>query len=162
MSDSLWPHEWQHIRPLCPSPTPRVHWNSCPSSWWCHPAILSSVVTFSSCPQSLPASGSFPRSQQSKQMFILRKNPSSFPQTFPCPLFMIHPALGLECWARWRTAWIPLHISNWVRNHLTLKSCGKVLGKTSISFFFFFIFTVVSTVLDKKIKKLFLSNYWSS
>ena len=90
------------------------------------------------------------------------KNPSSFPQTFPCPLFMIHPALGLECWARWRTAWIPLHISNWVRNHLTLKSCGKVLGKTSISFFFFFIFTVVSTVLDKKIKKLFLSNYWSS
>ena len=53
----------QHIRPPCPSPTPRVYPNSCPSSWWCHPAISSSVVPFSSCPQSLPASGSFPMSQ---------------------------------------------------------------------------------------------------
>ena len=58
--DSLRPHELQHARPPCPSPTPRVHSNSCPTSWWCHPAISSSVVPFSSCPQSLPASGSFP------------------------------------------------------------------------------------------------------
>ena len=63
MSDSLRPHESQHARPPCPSPTPRVHPNSYSLSWWCHPAILSSVVPFSSCPQSLPASGSFPMSQ---------------------------------------------------------------------------------------------------
>ena len=63
MSDSLWPHESQHPRPPCPSPTPGVYSNSCPSSQWCHPAISSSVVPFSSCPQSLPASGSFPMSQ---------------------------------------------------------------------------------------------------
>ena len=63
MSDSLWPHELQHARPPCPSPTPRVHSNSGPSSQWCHPAISSSVVPFSFCPQSFPASESFPVSQ---------------------------------------------------------------------------------------------------
>ena len=62
VSDSLWPHELQHARPPCPSP-PGVYSNSCPSSWWCHPTISSSVIPFSSCPQSLPASGSFPMSQ---------------------------------------------------------------------------------------------------
>ena len=63
VSNSLRPHELQHARPPCPSPTPRVHPDSCPSSQWCHPAISSSVVPFASCPQSLPASGSFPMSQ---------------------------------------------------------------------------------------------------
>ena len=63
MSSSLRPHESQHTRPPCLSPTPEVYWNSHPSSRWCHPAISSSVVPFSSCPQSLPASGSFPMSQ---------------------------------------------------------------------------------------------------
>ena len=63
VSDSLRPHEPQHARPPCPSPIPRVPPNPCPSSWWCHPAISSSVVPFSSCPQSFPASGSFPMSQ---------------------------------------------------------------------------------------------------
>ena len=63
MSNSLWPHESQHTRPPCPSPTPGVHSNSCPSSRWCHPAISSSVVPFFSCPQSLPASDSFSMSQ---------------------------------------------------------------------------------------------------
>ena len=63
MSDSLPPHESQHARPPCPSPTPGVHPNSRPSSQWCYPAILSSFVPFSSCPQSLPASGSFPMHQ---------------------------------------------------------------------------------------------------
>ena len=58
-SDSLWPHEPQHARPTCLSPTPGVHPNPCPLSWWCHPTILSSVVPFSSCPQSFPASGAF-------------------------------------------------------------------------------------------------------
>ena len=63
VSDSLRPHESQHARPPCPSPTPGVHSDSCPWSRWCHPAISSSVVPFSSCPQSLPASESFPMSQ---------------------------------------------------------------------------------------------------
>ena len=63
VSDSLQPHELQHARPPCPSPTPRVHPNSCASSRWCHPVISSSVVLFFYCPQSLPASESFPVSQ---------------------------------------------------------------------------------------------------
>ena len=63
VSDSLQSHESHHARPPCPSPTPRVHSNSRPSSRWCHPVISSSVVPFSSCPQSLPASESFPMSQ---------------------------------------------------------------------------------------------------
>ena len=63
VSNSLKTHESQQARTLCPSPTPGVHSNSCPSSWWCHPAISSSVIPFSSCPQSLPASESFPMSQ---------------------------------------------------------------------------------------------------
>ena len=63
MSNSLWPHGRQHARPPCPSPTPRVYLNSCPLSRWCHPTISSSVIPFSSCPQSFPASGSFQMSQ---------------------------------------------------------------------------------------------------
>ena len=63
MSDSLQLHGLQHTRPPCPSPASRACSNSCPSSWWCHPAISSSVVPFFSCPQSLQASGSFPVSQ---------------------------------------------------------------------------------------------------
>ena len=63
VSDSLLPHESQHARSPCPSPTPGVYSNSCPLSRWCHPAISSSVIPFFSCPQSLPASGSFPVSQ---------------------------------------------------------------------------------------------------
>ena len=63
VSDSLQPHESQHVRPPCPSPSPGVHSNSRPSSRWCHPAISASVVSFSFCPQSLPASESFPMSQ---------------------------------------------------------------------------------------------------
>ena len=65
VSDSLRPHESQHARPPCPSPTPGVYANSCPSSQWCHPNISSSVIPFSSCPQFLPASGSF----QMRQLF---------------------------------------------------------------------------------------------
>ena len=63
MSNSLWPYESHHARPPCSSSTPGIHSKSCPSSRWCHPAISSSVVPFSSCPQSLPASGSFPMCQ---------------------------------------------------------------------------------------------------
>ena len=63
ISDSLRPHGLQRARPPCPSPTPGVYSNSCPPSQWCHPTISSSVFPFSSCPQSFPASGSFPMSQ---------------------------------------------------------------------------------------------------
>ena len=63
VSNSLQPHELQHIRLPCPSPTPRAYSNSCPSSWWSHPTISSCVTSFSSCLQSFPASGSFPMSQ---------------------------------------------------------------------------------------------------
>ena len=63
VSDSLRPYEPQHARPSCPLPTPRVHPNPCPSNWWCHPNISSSVISFSSCLQSFPESGSFPMSQ---------------------------------------------------------------------------------------------------
>ena len=63
MSDSLKPHELQHTSAPCPSPTPRAYSNSCPLSWWCYPSISSSVVPFSSCPQSFPASGSFQMNQ---------------------------------------------------------------------------------------------------
>ena len=63
VSDSLQPHELQHARPLCLSPTPGVHLNPCPLSQWCHPTISSSVIPFSSCLQSFPASESFPMSQ---------------------------------------------------------------------------------------------------
>ena len=63
MPDALRPHESQHVRPPCPSPSPGVHSDSRPLSPWCHPAISSSVVPFSSCPQSLPASETFPMSQ---------------------------------------------------------------------------------------------------
>ena len=63
MPDSFWPHESQHVRPPCPSPSPGVHSDTHSSSQWCHPAISSSVVPFSSCPQSLPASQSFPMSK---------------------------------------------------------------------------------------------------
>ena len=63
VSDSLRPHWLQHTRLPCPSPTLRVHSNSCPSSWWCHPTISSSIIPFSFCLQSFPASGSFQMSQ---------------------------------------------------------------------------------------------------
>ena len=74
VSDSLRPHESQHTRPPCPSPTPGVYSNSCPSSQWCHPTISSSVVPFSFCPQPLLASGSFPMSQ----LFVWGRQHCSF------------------------------------------------------------------------------------
>ena len=63
MSNSLWSHGLQHAKPPCPSSTPGAYSNSCPLSWWCYPTISSSVVPFSSCLQSFPASGSFQMSQ---------------------------------------------------------------------------------------------------
>ena len=68
VSDSLRPHEPQHTRPPCPSPTPRIHKTPCPLSWWCHSTISSSVIPLSSCPQSFLASGSFQMSQLNKNL----------------------------------------------------------------------------------------------
>ena len=100
MSDSLQPHKLQHARPPCPSPTPRIHPNSCASSWWCHPAISSSVVPFSSCLQSLPASGSFPVSQlftwggQSIGSFHFSISPSN---EYPGTDFLQNGLVGSPC-----------------------------------------------------------------
>ena len=88
VSDSLRPHESQHARPPCPSPTPRVYSNSCPSSQWCHPAISSSVVPFSSYPQSLSASGSLPMSQ-----LFTRAGPKYWSLSFSINPFNEHPEL---------------------------------------------------------------------
>ena len=85
---TLRPHESQPARPPCPSPTPGIHSDSCPSSPWCHPATSSSVVPFSSCPQSLPASGSFPMSQ----LFPLRW-PKSWSFSFNIIPSKEHPRL---------------------------------------------------------------------
>ena len=101
VSDSLRPHESQHARPPCPSPSPRVHSDSCPLSPWCHPAISSWVVPFSSCPQSLPASKSFPMSQlftwggQSTGVSALA---SFFPVRFTDCNKRAHSCLGLYQW----------------------------------------------------------------
>ena len=72
VSNSLRPHELQHTRPPCPSPTPGVHSNPRPSNQWCHPAISSSVVSFSSCSQSLPASESFPMIKEAEKQWMYR------------------------------------------------------------------------------------------
>ena len=97
----LQPHDSQHTRPPCPSPTPGVYSNSCPSSWWCHPAISSSVVPFSSCPQSLPASGSFPVSQLftwgGQSIGVSASKPFwVFCTNFLKPFFFFRGILGLQ------------------------------------------------------------------
>ena len=84
MSDSLRPCESQQARPPCPLPTPGVHSNSCASSRWCHPAISSSVVPFSSCPQSLPATGSFPMSHVTTTSLSIRLDGH---RLLPCPSY---------------------------------------------------------------------------
>ena len=88
MSDSLWPHESQHTRPPCPSPTLGVYPNSCPSSRWCHPAISSSVVPFSSCPQSLPASESL-----SNESALCKRWPKDWSFSFSISPSNEHPGL---------------------------------------------------------------------
>ena len=77
VSDSLRPHEPQHVRPPCPSPTPGVYPNSCPLSWWCHPTISSSVVPFSSCLQSFSESESFQMRGPKYWSFCFNISPSN-------------------------------------------------------------------------------------
>ena len=113
VSDSLRLHELQHATPPCPSPIPGVHPNSCPSSWWCHPAISSSVILFSSCPQSLPASGSFPMSQ----LFAW-----SGQSIGVSALAWVHPRNTQD--------WSPLEWTGWIS--LQSKGLSRVFSNTTV------------------------------
>ena len=128
MSDSLRPHESQHARPPCPSPTPGVHSNSCLSSRWCHPAISSSVVPFSSCPQFLPASASFPISQ----LFTWGGQSTGVSALAP---FLPKNTLG----------WSPLEWAGWIS--LQSKGLSRVFSNTTVQKHLFF-----SAQLTKKQK----------
>ena len=115
-SDSLRPHESQHARPSCPSPTPGVHSDSHPSSQWCHPAISSSVVPFSSCPQSLPASESFPVSQ----LFV------SGGQSIGVSALASVLPMNTQDWAPWEWAgWITLQSKGLSRVFSNTKSINS-------------------------------------
>ena len=111
--DSLWPHGLQHTRVSCPSPTPRSCSNSCPLSSWCHPTISSSVVSFSSCPQSFPVSGPFPVSQlftSSGHRIGASASASVFPMN-------IHD-------------WFPLGLTGWIS--LQSKGLSRVFSNTTV------------------------------
>ena len=112
-SDSLWPHELEHTRPPCPSPTPRVYSNSFPLSQWCHPTISSSVIPFSACPQSFPASGSF----QMSQLF------TSGSQSIGVSALTSVFQMNIQDWfhSAW-TGWIPLQS----------KGLSRVFSKTTV------------------------------
>ena len=113
VSNSLWPHGLKHARLPCPSPTPRVHSNSWPSSQWCHPTISSSVVFFSSFLQSLLASGSFPKSQffaSGGQSIGASASASVLPMNFQ--------------------DWFPLGLTGWIS--LKSKGLSRVLSNTTV------------------------------
>ena len=113
MSDCLWRHESQHTRPPCPSPTPGVHSDLHPSSWWCHPAISSSVAPFSSCPHSLPASGSFPMSQ-----------------LFACGGHSIGVSASASFPPKKSQGWSPLGWTGWIS--LQSKGLSRVFSSTTV------------------------------
>ena len=119
VSDSLQPHESQHARPPCPSPTPRIYSNSCPLSQWCHPTISSSVVPFSSHPQSFPASRSFPMSQfftSDRQSFGVWASVSVLPMN--------------------SQDWFPLWWTDWIS--LQSKGFSRVFSNTTVKNHHFF------------------------
>ena len=111
MSDSLQPQELQHARPPCPSPTPGVHPNSCPSSQWCHPIISSSVIPFSSCLQSFPVSGCFPISQ-----FFALGGQSIRASASPLPMNI--------------QDWFPLGLTGWIS--LQSKGLSRVFSNATV------------------------------
>ena len=113
VSNSLRPHEPQHTRLPCPSPTPRVYSNSCPSLKWCHPTISSSVISFSSCPQSFPASGSFKMSQlftSGGQSIGVSASASILPMNIQ--------------------DWFPLGLTSWIS--LQSKGLSRVFSNTTV------------------------------
>ena len=110
---TLRPHESQHARPPCPSPTPGAHPNPCSSSWWCHPTISSSVVPFSSCPQSFPASGS----SQMSQLFV------SGVQSIGVSASASVPPMNTQDWS-------PLGWTGWVS--LQSKGLSRVFSNTTV------------------------------
>ena len=131
MSDSLRPHEPQHARPPCPSPTPGVHPNPCPLSQWCHPTNSSSVVPFSSCPQSFPASGSLKVSHCSLSGSLIAL-PLINELIFK--IFIYLTASGLSC-GTWRLWGITRDLSLWCKDDslvvvrgLTGCSCPTACG----------------------------------
>ena len=124
MSDSLRPHGLQHARLPCPSPTPGACSSSCPSSQWCHPTVSSSVVLFSSCLQSFPASGSFPMSQ-----FFTLGNQSIGVSTWASVLPMnIHDWLPLG-WAGWISLKsVQVHLKSFLQHHSSKASILRRLA----------------------------------
>ena len=118
VSDFLWPHESQHARPPCPSPAPRVYSNSCHSSRWC-PAISSSAVPISSCPQSLPASGSFPMSQ------LFTSGGQSIGVSVSASVFPVNTQ-----------NWSPLGWTGWIS--LQSKGISRVFSNTTVQKYQFF------------------------
>ena len=113
MSDSLWPHGLQHTRPPCSSPTPGVYSNSCPLNLWCHPTISSSVVPFSSCLQSFPASGSFQMSQ------LFTSDSQSIRVSASTPIL----SMNIQ-------DWFPLGWTDWIS--LQSKGLSKVFSNTTV------------------------------
>ena len=109
VSDSLWPHEPQHTRPPCPSPTPGVHLHSCPSSRWCYPTISSSVVPFSSHPQSFQASGSF----QMSQLFALCSKTNWYEMLLVSQRKTLKVAVNLDTWAESFPIWSSSDKASW-------------------------------------------------
>ena len=119
MSNSLWPHDLQHARPCCPSPTPGAYSNSCPLHWWCHPTISSSVFTFSSHLQSFPTSGSFPMIQfftSEGQNIGVSASESVFPMNIQ--------------------DWFPLGWTGWIS--LLSKGLSRVFSNTTVQKHWFF------------------------
>jgi len=122
LSNSLWPHRLQHARPPCPSSTPRVHSNLCPLSRWCHPTISSSVIPFSSCFQSFPASRSF----QMSQIF-----PSGGQSTRVSASVSVLPMTIQD--------WFPLGSSGWIS--LLSKGLSRVFSNTTVQKHQFLVLT---------------------
>ena len=113
VSNCSWPHELQHARPPCPSPTPRVYSNSSPLTWWCHPTISSSVIPLSSCLQSFPASGFFLMSQfflSGGQSIGVPASPSVFPMNIQ--------------------DWFPLGWTGWIS--LESKGLSRLFSNTTV------------------------------
>ena len=119
MSDSLQPHGLQHARPPCPSPTPRVYSDSCPLSRWCHPTISFSVVPFSSCLQSFPASGCFPMSQ------FITSGGQSVGVSASASVLPVHIK-----------DWFPLRWTGWIS--LQSKGLSRVFSNTTVQMHQFF------------------------